>query len=98
VEGRVLIYIHKERELDDVAARYPADHYVFVDDKVRLLEAVKRAWEAKVTTVFPRQGHYAHDADVSRHRVPDVTIERIGDLETHDLAALLRAADARRRP
>ena len=98
VEGRVLIYIHKERELDDVVARYPAEHYVFVDDKVRLLEAVKDAWEGRVTTVFPRQGHYAHGADVSQRRVPDVTVERVGDLRTYDLAALLRAADPRRRP
>src|SRR5438477_3920244 len=61
VEGNVLIYIHKERELDDVEQRYPADHYVLVDDKLRILTAVKRVWERRVTTVFTRQGHYAHD-------------------------------------
>src|SRR5260370_20431488 len=55
-ESQVLIYIHKELELDDVSARYPADHYVLVDDKVRILAAVKRAWNSRVTTVFPRQG------------------------------------------
>ena len=65
VQGRVLIYIHKERELDDVEARYPARHYVFVDDKVRLLDAVKRIWGGRVTTVFPRQGHYALSPSVS---------------------------------
>ena len=61
VEHRVLIYIHKEHELDDVEARYPADHYVLVDDKVRILTAIKKVWGGRLTTVFPRQGHYAHD-------------------------------------
>jgi hypothetical protein len=85
----VLIYVHKERELDDVVARFPAERYVFVDDKVRLLDAVKRAWGARVTTVFPRQGHYALDPDVSHYSKPDVTIERIADLLRVDLPALL---------
>jgi len=92
VEGRVLIYIHKERELDDVEAHYPAKHYVFVDDKVRLLAAVKEIWGSRVTTVFPRQGHYARDPGVARYPVPDLTIERIGDLKRQDLASLLGAA------
>jgi FMN phosphatase YigB (HAD superfamily) len=92
VEGRVLIYIHKERELEDVQTRYPANHYVFVDDKARLLEAVKGAWGPRVTTVFPRQGHYAMEPDVARYAVPDLTIGRIGDLVPYDLAALIRAA------
>ena len=87
VGGRVLIYVHKERELDDVAARFPADHYVFVDDKVRLLDAVKRAWGAHLTTVFVRQGHYARDPDVSHYGKPDVTIERIADVLGKDLPA-----------
>lgn len=90
VEGRVLIYIHKERELDDVEAHYPAEHYVFVDDKVRLLAAVKEIWGSRVTTVFPRQGHYAKDPDVARYTVPDLTIETIGELKNYDLASLLR--------
>jgi FMN phosphatase YigB (HAD superfamily) len=89
VQGRVLIYIHKERELDDVEARYPADHYVFVDDKVRLLAAVKEIWGRRVTTVFPRQGHYAHSPNVSHYSVPDVTVEAIGDLRRFDLPALV---------
>jgi hypothetical protein len=92
VEGRVLIYIHKERELDDVEQRFPAEHYVLVDDKVRVLTAVKRVWEDRLTTVFPRQGHYAHDPQVRTYPPPDVTIARIGDLLGYDLAALLRAA------
>jgi FMN phosphatase YigB (HAD superfamily) len=80
-DGNVLIYIHKELELDDIVARYPAAHYVFIDDKVRILSAVKQAWGARVTTVFPRQGHYALDQDeVAKYPTPDVTIERIGDL------------------
>ena len=81
VGGNALVYVHKEHELDDVAERYPADHYVFVDDKVRLLDAVKKIWKDKVTTVFPRQGHYAHDPEVlKKYPDPDVTIEKIGDL------------------
>jgi hypothetical protein len=61
--SRVLIYIHKERELDDIAERYPADHYLLIDDKVRILATIKRVWNSRVTTVFPRQGHYAMDQE-----------------------------------
>jgi FMN phosphatase YigB (HAD superfamily) len=92
VESRVLIYIHKEKELDDVERRYPADHYVLVDDKVRILTAAKAVWQGRLTTVFVRQGHYARADDVRTYPVPDVTIERIGDLLRHDLAALCAAA------
>ena len=93
VGGRVLIYIHKEHELADVAERLPADHYIFVDDKVRLLTAVKAAWGNRVTTVWPRQGHYALDlADVARYPVPDLTIERIGGLVEHHRDGLVGAA------
>jgi FMN phosphatase YigB (HAD superfamily) len=95
VDGRVMIYIHKERELGDVAQRFPADHYVFVDDKVRILAAVKAAWGSRVTTVWPRQGHYALDvADVAQYPKPDLTIERIGDLVEHHLDGLLAAGRA----
>lgn len=81
VNGDALVYVHKEHELDDVAERYPADHYVFVDDKLRLLDAIKKVWKDKVTTVFPRQGHYAHDPEVlKKYPKPDLTVERIGDL------------------
>ena len=94
VDG-VLIYVHKERELDDVECRYPADHYVLVDDKLRVLAAVKRAWGARVTTVFPRQGHYAHDAEALAGYPPaDLTVERIGDLLDHDLSTLRARAGA----
>jgi FMN phosphatase YigB (HAD superfamily) len=80
-EGRVLIYIHKEQELDDVTQRYPAAHYVLVDDKLRILSAVKKVWGAKVTTVFPKQGHYAHDPQTLATNPPaDLNVERIGDL------------------
>jgi FMN phosphatase YigB (HAD superfamily) len=80
VESNILIYIHKEHELDDVERRYPADHYVLIDDKVRILDAVKRVWGKRVTTVFPRQGHYALDEKaVSQYAKPDITIERIGE-------------------
>ena len=93
VDGNVLIYIHKERELDDVEARFPADHYVIADDKLRILEALKRHWGGRVTTVFPRQGHYAHDAQILASCPPaDVSIERIGELLRYDAETLLAAA------
>ncbi|HEV2106559.1 MAG TPA: HAD family hydrolase [Candidatus Eisenbacteria bacterium] len=92
VDGRVLIYVHKEEELDDVERRFPADHYVLVDDKVRILAAVKAAWADRVTTVFVRQGHYAAAPEVARHPSPDLTLARIGDLATLELPALLGAA------
>ena len=88
-DGDVLIYIHKEEALDDVERRFPAEHYVLVDDKLRILDAVKKVWGERVTTVFPRQGQYAHDAKVIGALPPaDVTIERIGDLLDYDLARL----------
>ena len=62
-DGNVLIYVHKEQELQDVEQRYPADHYVLVDDKLRILHAIKEIWKSRVTTVFVRQGHYAHDPE-----------------------------------
>ena len=89
VDGRVLIYIHKEEALDDVERRYPADHYVMFDDKVRILHALKKAWGARVTTVFPRQGHYASDPkETAKYPVPDVTVDRIDQLLDYDLARL----------
>jgi FMN phosphatase YigB (HAD superfamily) len=92
-EGAVLIYVHKESELEDVAQRYPADHYVLVDDKLRILAAVKDVWNEYVTTVFVRQGHYAYDDKaMSGYRSADYTIERIADLVKLDLGALTRNA------
>jgi FMN phosphatase YigB (HAD superfamily) len=89
VDGRVLIYIHKEEALDDVERRFPAEHYVLVDDKLRILAAVKRFWEERVTTVFARQGSYALDLQtVGASPPPDFTIERIGDLLGLDLPRL----------
>jgi FMN phosphatase YigB (HAD superfamily) len=89
VDGNVLIYVHKEEELDDVRARYPAERYVFIDDKLRLLDAFKRAWGGGVITVFPRQGHYAHDPEIlSRYPPADITVERIGDLMDVDFSHL----------
>jgi FMN phosphatase YigB (HAD superfamily) len=93
VDQNVLIYIHKETELDDIAARYPASHYVLVDDKVRILSAIKTAWRERVTTVFPRQGHYALDAkEVAKYPPPDITIERIGLMLQYELPQLIAAA------
>lgn len=92
-DGRVLIYIHKELELDDAEAKYPAEHYVMVDDKVHILAAIKRHWGTRVTTVFPRQGHYALDAAlVAKYPNPDITLERIGDLQKYSLEQILAAA------
>ena len=92
-EGHVLIYVHKELQLADVEEKYPASHYVMIDDKVRLLTAVKQHWGARVTTVFPRQGHYALDAAlVAQYPQPDITIERIGDLQKYSLEQILAAA------
>ncbi len=93
VEGRVLIYIHKEQVLGDVEARHPAAHYVMVDDKLRILTAMKQVWGTRLTTVFPRQGHYALDPSILAAYPPaDVTVERIADLVDYDLATLLDAA------
>src|SRR5437879_6435114 len=92
VEGNVLIYVHKEQELSDVEQRYPAEHYVLVDDKLRILAAVKKVWGSRVSTVFPQQGHYARDPQASAsYPAADVSIERIGDLLTYDLSSLLAA-------
>ena len=90
VEGRVLIYIHKEQMLDAVAARYPARRYVMIDDKLRILTAMKTAWGDRLRTIFPRQGHYALDlSDVARYPPADMTVERIGELVDADAGALL---------
>jgi hypothetical protein len=92
VEGRVMIYVHKEKELADVARHHPARHYIMVDDKVRILAAMKELWRSRLTTVFVRQGHYALDARLTaRYPGADITLERIGDLLKYDLAALLAA-------
>ncbi len=92
-EAHVLIYVHKELELDDVQAKYPARHYVMIDDKVRLLTAIKQKWGARVTTVFPRQGHYALDAAlVAQFPKPDITMDRIGELQNYSLEQILTAA------
>ena len=97
VAGHVLIYIHKEEALADVERRYPAQRYVLVDDKLRILDAVKKVWADRVTTVFPRQGSYAHDPKViAALPAPDVTIERIGDLLDLDLPSLLATAPSLR--
>jgi FMN phosphatase YigB (HAD superfamily) len=80
VDGNILIYVHKEQELDDVEGRYPAERYVVVDDKLWLLHAMKKYWNGRVTTVWPRQGHYVNDARVTSLPPPDVTISRIGEL------------------
>uniref|UniRef100_A6VWP7 Haloacid dehalogenase domain protein hydrolase n=1 Tax=Marinomonas sp. (strain MWYL1) TaxID=400668 RepID=A6VWP7_MARMS len=96
VDGQVLIYIHKETMLDAIEQHYPAKRYVMVDDKLRILTAMKRIWGSRLTTVFPRQGHYAHDPEKT-HPYPaaDVTIEHIGELIHHDFCIGLGAADIR---
>ena len=90
VAGHVLIYIHKEAMLAEVERHYPARHYVIVDDKLRVLAAMKNIWHDRVTTVFPRQGHYALDsAQLAARPAPDLVVEHIGDLINADIAALL---------
>ncbi|MFL5268917.1 MAG: HAD family hydrolase [Stellaceae bacterium] len=91
VEGNVLIYIHKEEELEDVERRYPARHYILVDDKPRILASVKKVWGDRVTTVLPRQGQYANDRDVvASLPTPDLIVERIGDLLAYDFPTLVK--------
>ena len=89
VEGRVMIYLHKEHMLEAVERRHPAQHYVMVDDKLRILDAMKKIWQSRLTTIFVRQGHYALDlANLSAYPSADLTIERIGDLAGHTIANL----------
>ena len=95
VEGRVLIYVHKEQMLADIERHYPARHYIMIDDKLRILTAMKRIWGDRLTTVWPRQGHYALDSKaIAAYPPADLTIESIGDLANYDLSALLGAAKA----
>jgi FMN phosphatase YigB (HAD superfamily) len=95
VDGHVLIYIHKERMLDAVAQRYPARHYVMVDDKLRILAAMKDAWGDRLTTVFARQGHYAFDpANIAAYPPAAWSVDRIGDLVDHEFGAFLGKHDA----
>jgi hypothetical protein len=90
-ESRVLIYIHKEQELDDVGRLYPADHYVLIDDKLRILSTVKKFWGESVTTVFPKQGHYALDSKALAEYPPaDIELANIGDLLNYDLSSFLK--------
>jgi FMN phosphatase YigB (HAD superfamily) len=89
VEGRVLIYIHKELMLAEMQQHYPAHHYVMVDDKLRILTAMKKSLHDQLTTIFPRQGHYALDPDnIARYPAADVSVERIGDLAQLDFSNL----------
>jgi hypothetical protein len=84
-----MIFLHKEQMLDAVERRYPARHYVMVDDKLRLLDAMKKIWGPRLTTVFVRQGHYALDlANISAYPAADITIEKIGDLATVNVSHL----------
>lgn len=97
VDGRVLIYVHKERMLATVQRHYPARHYVMVDDKLRILAAMKEVLQDRLTTVFPRQGHYAFDpANIANYPAADFTVERIGDLADFDLAKLLGTTPSQR--
>jgi FMN phosphatase YigB (HAD superfamily) len=92
VSGQVLIYIHKEEVLDDVENRFPAEHYVLVDDKPRIDAAVKKYWKDRVTTILPRQGHYALGPDAANYPPADITIESIGELTGLELSRILEEA------
>ena len=95
VDDNVLIYIHKEENLDDVEERYPAEHYILVDDKLRILNAVKKIWKGRVTTVFPKQGHYALDPEILRaFPAADISIDRIGNLLRFELKQLRNRGQA----
>lgn len=87
-QGNVLIYIHKEQELASVEARYPSDHYVMLDDKLRILTAMKAVWGERLTTVFVRQGHYAKDPAIAQYPPADFTIDHIGDFQNIPLSAI----------
>ncbi len=90
VSGRVLIYVHKEQELDDVEQRYPAEHYMLIDDKLRILSAVKKLWGSRMTTIFVRQGHYATDPKILASYPPaDISVDRIEDLLQYSLPELM---------
>jgi FMN phosphatase YigB (HAD superfamily) len=92
LDGHVLIFIHKEKELACVERFYPAKHYVMVDDKLRILQAIKDTWKDRVTTVFPRQGHYAKDKKaLAEYRPADISIRRIADLLELERSAFLAA-------
>jgi hypothetical protein len=96
VESNVLIYIHKEEALEDVERRYPANHYVMVDDKLRILTAVKKAWGSRVTTIFPRQGQFGRDPKIIAAYPPaDITVHRIGQLLEYELPDLMLSAKQR---
>ncbi len=89
VHRNVLIFVHKENELDHVEAVHPADHYVMMDDKLRILTAMKSLWGDRLTTVFVRQGHYATEPGIEeKFPAPDLTINRIGDLLDHNFSHL----------
>ncbi|HLW91240.1 MAG TPA: HAD family hydrolase [Roseiarcus sp.] len=93
-DGQVLIYIHKEKELQDVERWHPAKRYVLIDDKLRVLDAVKNIWGERVTTIFPRQGRYALDAAaLAALRPADIAIDNVGDLTQYDLEALRRGRE-----
>jgi len=94
-DGQALIYIHKELETAAVAERFPADHYVMFDDKLRILDALKKIWGTRVTTVWVRQGHYAHEAKyIDGYAPADLTIDRIADAMQYDAAQFVAAARA----
>jgi FMN phosphatase YigB (HAD superfamily) len=98
VKGHVLIYVHKEEALADVERRYPADHYVVIDDKLRILAAIRKSWGDRVTTVFPRQGKFANDPKIAAaySDAADVSVERIADLLACELPDLLRNGSRKR--
>jgi len=80
-EGRVMIQIHKEKELFCVEQRFPAERFILVDDKLRLLHETKKVWGDRLTTIFPKQGHYAHDPKILAAYPPaDIAVDGIGDL------------------
>lgn len=82
VEGRVLLYIHKQQHLDEVMAQYPADHYAMVDDKPEILYDSKAIMGNRLTTVFVKQGKYAA-GPLPPGFSPDITVSHIGNLRNY---------------
>lgn len=90
VEGRVLIYIHKQEHLSEIMQRYPADHYVMIDDKPQILADSKPILGDKLTTVLVEQGKYA-EGQKPANFTPDLTVLHIGDLRTYTAAQFFRS-------
>ncbi len=92
VEGRVLIYIHKQQHLDEIVRQYPADHYVMIDDKPEILADTKELWGKRVTTAFVQQGKYAAEQKPPNF-APDISVLHIADLRNYSATQFLQGQE-----